>query len=218
MSPTTRRNTPAAWAAYYRWTAKRPARDLLRQALSHVEWEGKKGPRRTAVDLGSGAGNDTLELLRRGWRVVAIDSQPTAMRFLDRRVPPARRGSLTCLVAPMEGLELPRADLVYASFSLPFCPPAEFPALWASIRRAVRAGGHFAGQFFGDLDEWRGSRAMSFHSAKQVRELARGFKVELFRESIEEGMSFSGPKHWHFFDVILGKPPWSSHSTGRGSF
>jgi len=207
--------TAESWRAYYRWTAKRPPRDLLLQVMNHVDWEGRGGGRRTAIDLGFGAGTDTLELLRRGWRVLAIDGQPAAAKFLAHRVPLRERGALTTLVAPMEGLELPAADLVYASFSLPFCAPNRFPQLWASIRGALRPGGHFAGQLFGDRDEWRGERPFSFHSLRQVRGLARGMKVELLRETVEDGMSFGGPKHWHFFDLILGKPPLARHSSRR---
>ena len=204
-------DSPRAWEAYYQWTSHRPPRDLLLQVLNHVDWERRPKRGRTAIDLGFGAGTDTLELLRRGWKVLAIDGQASAARFLARRVPARYRLSLTSLVAQMEDLELPPADLVYASFSLPFCPPAKFPPLWSSIRRALRPGGHFAGQLFGDHDEWRGERSLSFHSLRQVRQLARGMKVELLRETVEDGMSFGGPKHWHFFDLIIGKPPAASH-------
>lgn len=204
--------SPADWAGYYRWTAKRPPRELLLQTLNHIDWEGRPARGRTAIDLGFGAGTDTLELLRRGWTVIAVDGQEAAARFLARRVPPRLRKSLTCVVAPMEGIELPRADLVYASFSLPFCSPSRFPELWATIRKSIRPGGHFAGQLFGDHDGWCGKRPISFHSDREVRQLARGFKLEMIRETFEVGMAYSGPKHWHFFDLILGKPPLARHS------
>jgi tellurite methyltransferase len=203
--------SPQHWRNYYRWTAKRPPRELLLQTLNHIDWERGRSRRRTAIDLGFGAGTDTLELLRRGWKVLAIDGQESASRILSRRVPARQRDSLTCLVAQMEGIQLPPADLVYASFSLPFCTPSRFPALWGAIRDSLRPGGHFAGQLFGDQDEWRGTRPMNFHSARQVRQLAQGYKPELIRESIEDGMAYSGPKHWHYFDLILGKPPFAEH-------
>ena len=193
------------WVGYYRWTSQRTPRELLLRTLDHIDWEGKVRRRRKAVDLGFGAGTDTLELLRRGWDVLAIDQEPASVKFLSRRVPREKRGSLTLQVARMEGLSLPKADLVYAGFSLPFCVPAEFPRLWAKIRHALVPGGHFAGQLFGDRDEWAGQRPMTFHSIRQARALARGYRVELLRETEEEGQSYEGPKHWHFFDVILEK-------------
>jgi tellurite methyltransferase len=203
-----KRTPPSAkrWREFYRWTAKRPPRELLLRTLDHIDWEGGGARRRTAIDLGFGAGTDTLELLRRGWNVLAIDQQPGAAEFLSRRVPAAHRRRLTTLVAPIEELVLPPSDLVYASFSLPFCPPRRFPELWGAIRRSVRPGGHFAGQLFGDHDEWKGERPMAFHSRAQVLSLSRGFRIELLRETTEEGRSFEGPKHWHFFDLILEKP------------
>jgi tellurite methyltransferase len=194
------------WPAYYRWTAKRPPRELLLRTLQQFEWEGKTRQGRKVVELGCGAGTDSLELLRRGWRVLAIDQQPAAISFFARRVPRRLRNSLTLLSAPMEGTPLPRADLVYASFSLPFCDPKAFPRVWEAIRASLVPGGHFAGQLFGDRDEWVGKRPLVFHSLRQVRSLARGYKVDLLRETEEEGQAFSGPKHWHYFDLILEKP------------
>jgi len=204
-------DSPRRWLAYYRYTAQRPPRDLLLQVLNHLEWERSRVRGKTAIEIGFGAGTDTLELLRRGWRVLAIDGQRVAASFLAGRVPKPLRPRLTTLVAPMEGLELPPADLIYASFSLPFCRPEEFPALWRGIRRALRPGGHFAGQLFGNRDSWHGNPRMTFQTVDGVRRLARGLQVEMLRETAEVGRSFSGPKHWHFFDVILGAPPVARH-------
>ncbi len=203
------------WKRYYRWTSKRPPRDLLLQTLNHVEWEGTRARGRLAIELGFGAGTDTLELLRRGWSVVAVDGQESAATILAKRVPPRWRPRLTILVGPMEELQLPRADLVYASFSLPFCRPERFPELWSTIRSSLQGGGHFAGQLFGDQDEWHGERPFSFHSRREVVRLCRGWKVEMLRETVEEGRSFEGPKHWHFFDLILEQPP-TRKAPGQG--
>lgn len=192
----------ANWPAYYRWSAKRPPRELLLRALQQMEWEGKSRRGRKAVEIGCGAGTDCLELLRRGWQVLATDQQHAAISFLARRVPPRFRNSLTLLSAPMEEVPFPRADLVYASYSLPFCSPAEFPRVWKRIRGSLVPGGHFVGQLFGDRDGWAGERPLVFHTLREVRALAEGYKVDLLRETEEEGRSFSGPKHWHYFDLI----------------
>jgi tellurite methyltransferase len=201
-----RDRSSGGWSAYYRGTSKRPPRDIVSQVLTNIEYEGDASPGRRAIDLGFGAGTDTLELLRRGWTVVAVDREADAARFLVRRVPARWRARLTTVIAPMEEIDLPPADLVYAGFSLPFCPRDRFPGLWSTIRRAVCPHGHFAGQFFGNRDEWRNNRQLTFHDRRQVAGLARGWKVELLRETDEHGRSFEGPKKWHFFDVILEKP------------
>lgn len=198
-----KRGTSNDWLAYYRYTAKRPPRELLSQTLNHLDWEKKNRRGQLAIDLGFGAGTDSLELLRRGWHVLAIDRQAAAARFLTARVPPRFRAALTILVADLEDLEIPSADLIYAGFSLPFCGPRAFPRLWTTIRRALRPGGHFAGQLFGNEDGWHRDRSMTFQSQADVTRLARGMKIDLIREIHEDGMAFNGPKQWHYFDVLL---------------
>ena len=216
MTPRRRRRSSSPWTGYYRWTARRPPREHLLRTLDHIDWEGGRPPRGTAIELGFGAGTDTLELLRRGWRVLAIDGERAAAAFLDRRVPAEHRRRLTIVVGPMETIALPPADLIYASFSLPFCPPDGFRRVWAAIRASLKPGGHFAGQLFGDRDEWRPRQpTMTFHSLSEVRRLARGFSLELLRETTEAGMSYHGPKRWHYFDVILEKPRSARRRSGR---
>jgi hypothetical protein len=47
---------------------------------------------------------------------------------------------------------------------------------------------------------------MTFHSAKDVRALLLPLEVEKLDEQEYDGASFSGPKHWHVFEVIARKP------------
>ena len=112
------------WTGYYDGQGDREPRDLLLQALRSFEAEGRVG---VAVDLGAGQGFETAELLRRGWEVLAIDAQEEGIRRLRERVPDEHADRLRTLVSPMQEPELPRADLVHASFSLPFCPPRGVP-------------------------------------------------------------------------------------------
>ena len=203
MPKAARRRPGGRWSAYYRRTSKRPPRETLVQVLGRIDSEQGSGPGRTAIELGFGAGTDTLELLRKGWTVLAIDREAEAARVLARRVPAAWRDRLTVVVAPMEEVRLPTADLVYAGFSLPFCPPDRFPVVWRNIRKAVRPGGHFAGQLFGDRDEWNRERSLTFHRRREVERLAYRWRVELLRETDEDGQTMEGPKRWHFFDLIL---------------
>ena len=158
-----------------------------------------------AVDLGSGDGTETRELLRRGWNVVAVDKTPGAIDRLQSTVVGEERARLTGITSPFADVELPASDLIYAGLSLPFCEPDVFPELWSKINAAVRAGGRFAGHFFGPRDSWAGEPDMTFLSKAEARALFTEFQLDLFHEQDEDGEAVSGPKHWHAFHVIARK-------------
>ena len=68
------------WTRYFDAAGEDPRPTLL-AALDLFDAE-PNDPERLAVDLGCGTGRDTFELLRRGWRVLAIDAQEEAIRRL----------------------------------------------------------------------------------------------------------------------------------------
>ena len=102
----------ATWSDYYEANEGRAPRDQLLDVLATFAEPGN------AVDLGCGAGIDTLAMLDRGWTVVAIDAEPEAIERVRRRA--AERPSLETQLSPMEDVDLPPADLVWASYSLFF--------------------------------------------------------------------------------------------------
>ena len=50
---------------------------------------------------------------------------------------------------------------------------------------------------------WAVKPTMNFHTIEQVHALSEPFTIELLREVDEPGQSFSGPKRWHYYDLIL---------------
>jgi SAM-dependent methyltransferase len=192
----------ADWAGYYAWSAGREPRPLLLAA----EQELGAGQDRLAIDLGCGEGTDALELLARGWLVLAVDAEPAGLALLRARIPPAAAGRIRVLCASFADADLPSAHLIHAGFSLPFCPPGEFPDLWARIRRALAPGGVFAGQLFGIRDTWADDPDMTFCDRDQVEALLDGLDIFRLEETEQDGHAFSGPKHWHTFDIIARQP------------
>src|SRR5690606_20023189 len=162
--------SPESWKSYYERTGSRPPRETLLFALDRFEAEHLPGDRRFAIDLGCGNGRDTIEMLRRGWRVLAIDAEQSAIDGLLARpdLPPDPR--LETLVSRFEDADWPAADLVNSSFALPFCPPDRFPELWRRIIASLRPGGRFSGQLFGDRDSWVGRQGITFLSRTQRSE------------------------------------------------
>ncbi|HWG55826.1 MAG TPA: class I SAM-dependent methyltransferase [Gaiellaceae bacterium] len=193
------------WGEYYALADTAP-RETLLEALARHESETR--PAGVAVDLGCGAGRDTHELLRRGWHVLAIDGEPQAIELL-RAHPEAEAavGRLETVVAPFQEASLPEADLVNASFALPFCTPEEFACTWARIVGALRRGGRFAGQLFGVNDSWAGSEGMTFHTRADVDRLLDGLDAERLEEVERDGTTVRREaKHWHVFHLVVRKP------------
>lgn len=194
-----------AWDDYYTAIEGRSLRPLFTDAGAFLPGPRADAEARVAIDLGCGDGSEALELLARGWTVVAVDSAPEAIGRLRARVQPEDAARLTTLVGPFHEVELPDADFVYAGLSLPFCAPERFPDVWRAVTHALLAAGVFAGHFFGPHDSWASTPDMTFHTRVELEVLFTGFDVHLLREQDEDGPAVSGPKHWHVFHVIATK-------------
>jgi tellurite methyltransferase len=150
------------WADYYDENEDREPRELLLEALSRFGLGSHE-----AVDLGCGSGIDTLGILERGWRVFATDAEAEGIRRLRSRVRAGLTPALRTTVARMEEVELPQADLIWAGFSLFFCPPRRWSEVWPKVRDAVRPGGRFGGQILGERDTWAPDREISSFSRER---------------------------------------------------
>lgn len=198
------------WIAYYDRVAGGEPRETLRLALDRFEAEGTPDSP-LAVDLGCGDGRDTAELLRRGWRAIASDEHPEGLRRLRVRTDcdiqaAIRDGRLAIRQEPFRDASIPPCDLVNASFALPFCPPADFPDLWMKIVGAIRPGGRFAGQLFGDRDSWSIIEDRTHHTRDRAIALFDDFILERLNEEERDGEDAqSQHKHWHVFHVVARK-------------
>jgi tellurite methyltransferase len=199
------------WHDFYDAVEDSSPHDSLLKALTvfdqGAEFDQQSVCERFAIDLGCGSGRDTLEMLRRGWRVLAIDFQAEGIERLQKRVIGPQRSRLQTRVAPFEDLhDLPECDFINASYSLPFCTPTHFDALWEMIVRAIQAHGRFAGTFFGGRDSWAQKPGMTFHTRAQVETLLEPFEVEQLLEEDSDGKTALGEtKHWHTFEVVAFK-------------
>ena len=160
---------------------------------------------RYALDLGCGAGRNTRFLLSRGWHVTAVDAEPAAIAAVSE----IKNEDLSVVQSRFEDFQFGEAryDLVCAQFTLPFTPRDKFPVVWAGLKRAIKPGGYFEGQFFGTRDEWNmpGS-PVSFVTRGKLDELLEGLSpVEVTEEDKEGGTATGATKHWHVFHVIAKK-------------
>lgn len=192
---------PSRWSEYYRNTEGRPPRPTLMFALDRFTAPG------FAVDLGCGEGRDTIELLRRNWTVLALDSEPTAIAGLMARHDLPSGNRLDTRVARFEDTIWPSADLVNASFALFFCAATAFDPLWRKMIRSLKPGGRFAGQLLGENDSWAQRRNVVTHDRAGIDRLVVGLTIELHEIEETDGVTPRGEaKHWHIHHLVLTRP------------
>jgi tellurite methyltransferase len=203
--------TRSEWTEYYDEHEGREPREMLLEVLDAFG----AGEERSAVDLGCGSGIDTLAMLRRGWRVFAIDAEEEAIERVRRRVPGTLSSRLTTVVSRMEDVELAAGvDLVWASFSLFFCRPDAFGDVWGRILASIRPGGRFAGELLGDRDTWASDDDVSAFTRDEARSLFTGLEIERFDEEEEDGRATSEEKHWHLFHAVSRKANAGTSASG----
>jgi tellurite methyltransferase len=191
------------WVRFFDAAGAEP-RETLLLSLERYTAEGNEESEPLAVDLGCGTGRDSLELLRRGWRVLAIDAHPEALKRLREKAETLQLAArLETLQSSFDAASWPRARLLNSSFALPFCAPDRFDDLWRRVVASLEGGGRFSGQLFGERDEWASNRELAFHTRTEAEALFDGFDLERFDEVEEDGQTALGEaKHWHLFHVV----------------
>lgn len=165
-----------------------------------------------ALDIGSGSGSDTAQLLRAGFQVTVVDSSRLSFKFLRRRLMKAKLRLPQLVLSKIETFTRkkgPKFDLVNASYVLPFIPPKKFSSEIKKITKLTKPGGIFAFNLFGQRDSWNKEyKEMTFVNRSQIRKLLPDFKIISLKEWEEDGKSALGePKHWHTFGIVAVKKP-----------
>lgn len=199
----------ADWNEYYKNKSNQTPRETLIKALEYISKKGIHKKDLFAIDVGCGHGADTIELLKRGWKVFATDGDENGLRLLNECIDESFKKRLNTKKISFENygkIRMKKCDLLNASYCLPFCKPGYFNILWEKISGSIKKGGMFSGQFFGENDGWTYNKEMTFHKIKAVKKLFGNFKILYFEEKDEDGKTASGEsKHWHVFSVIAEK-------------
>lgn len=194
-----------SWIPYYQEKLYKEPRQLLVKAINFTNERSNKN----ALDLGSGAGNETVFLLKKGWQVWSNDSHEAAMKIISSRNDiELYREKLTLIHANFVNLpweELPKFDLIFAGYALPFVKEKEFTKLWEKIVANLSPQGLFVGNFFGpdtNTFNWWTKRKMTFLTKEKVLELFKDFTIELFEENYEKNPK---GRYERSFDIIARK-------------
>lgn len=160
----------------------------------------------TAIDLGCGAGRDTIALLKYNWNVLAIDKEDTEA-IINEQLSKEEQRRFKFLKSVFGEMNLPKANLIVANFSLPFSKKEYFNLIWNKINNSLLKGGYFVGNFFGRKDSWiKHKKHLIFLSENEVKDLFTDFELIQFNEIEKDAKIASGEeKHWHIYDVIAKK-------------
>jgi len=160
-----------------------------------------------AVDVGSGAGRDTIYLLQQGWTVHSIDGEQKAMEILMEKVIAKKLPTPIMQVASFQEMHLPNdVDLMHASYALPFIEPKNFMNVWHKIISHIKEGGQLSVDFFGVRDEWAADENITAISYPQLMCLFKSFEIEYLRkDEADKKTAGDHVKHWHIWHVVAKK-------------
>ena len=102
---------------------------------------------KNAIDLGCGAGRDTVFLIKNGWNVLAIDKENTK-EIISKKLNDEELKKFRFNKNNFEDLELENNSLIVANFSIPFCGIDYFYEFWNKITNSILKDGYFVGNFF----------------------------------------------------------------------
>ena len=159
-----------------------------------------------AIDIGCGAGRDTVYLIKNGWHVIAIDKENTK-QIMTNQLNDEELNRLTFIQSEFENIKLEKNNLIIANYSIPFCNKNKFQEFWHKMVDSIEENGYFVGNFFGKNDEWNTQKSsMTFFSRKTVEELFNNFEILKFEEEEKDAKTGLGiMKHWHTYNIIARK-------------
>lgn len=187
------------WDAYFARVGKKKAYKFVK---AHFKAPGND---KVVIDLGAGNGNETLYLLNRGFKVIAVDFQEQAIERIRSRIPEDLMPRLTLIHDSFENLDwekLPELDGVVAINSLSFLEEKDFDPVWTKISSRLKPEGVVVAKLFGKKTVWPNMNHMTFVADQELTKLEAPYSVVEKQENYYE--KGDGNKE-HVYSLVLKK-------------
>jgi len=122
------------WEPYYERTKGLKPHENVTEFLKKGVKPGK------AIDLGCGAGRDTIGLLKNGWDVLSIDREEKAKGKILEQLETNDFCKFRFIQGDFRYVELEKTDLIVSNLTLSFCPKNDFKILWDKINSSIIDG------------------------------------------------------------------------------
>ena len=190
------------WQAYVDGSVGKPLNYLFVDARAHYF---TIPSHYRALDLGSGSGNEALDLLHRHWEVSAIDASPRAGEVLKARAH-TLRNHLNFQVSDFSHVSLDGDyDFVFSLLALPFGNKQDLPTLVQNITQHMKKGAVFAVNFFGYQHSFVTKKEAYGMDKAEIFNLFSSHQLNIvyYLNRVYDQKDFSGnPTHWDVIDVI----------------
>ena len=112
---------------YYDNTEAEKPRENVKYFIERIKCKPEK-----AIELGCGAGNDTVYLIKNGWNVLAIDREDVSKR-IEKRLNNEELKKFRFQQQNFETIQLEESNLLVANYCIPFCNKINFKKFWQKI-------------------------------------------------------------------------------------
>ena len=169
----------------------------------------EKKEKGVAIDIGVGAGRDTVALLKNGWSVIGIDINDTS-KMIKENLTKEEIKRFKFIFDDVTNVEFEKSDLVISFNVLSFIDKKSIKYVIEKIKNSLNKEGIVILNFFGKEDGFRNRESglknkneIYLYDELEIKELLKDFEIIKLNEIKTDEISGDGVmKHWHIYTVI----------------